>query len=170
MCRPEPTVCMMKQPLHDCGFAVGRAGCTRRWRCCGRRLSQVQRGAPRDEDTIFAQETLKRPVEFNLKCVQLNYHRRTVHGRVDFHLLQSCSLTNISSAAPPPPPQVPLACLFPWQHIIRQNQARYAGIKKQLWQANNKKKYTYLHSVKSTVSQQQANLDGKLMQTFKVSL
>lgn len=126
MCRPEPTVCMM----HDCEstrLAAGRAGCTWRWRCCGRRLSQVQRGAPRDKDTIFAQATLKTPVEFNLKCVQLNYLRRTVHGRVDFHLFQSCSLTNISSAAPP---QVPLACLFPWQHIIRQNQARYAGIKK----------------------------------------
>lgn len=126
-------------------LAAGRAGCTRRWRCCGRRLGQVQRGAPRDKDTIFAQATLRTPVEFNLKCVQLNYLRRTVHGRVDFHLFQSCSLTNISSAAAP---QVPLACLFPWQRIIRQNHARYAGIKKQLWQANNKKqKYTYLDLV-----------------------
>lgn len=91
-------------------LAAGRAGCTRRWRCCGRRLSQVQRGAPRDKDTIFAQATLRTPVEFNLKCVQLNYLRRTVHGRVDFPLFQSCSLTNISSAAPPPPKSPWPAC------------------------------------------------------------
>lgn len=65
---------------------------------------QVQWEAPRDEETIFAQAALKMPVEFTQKCIQLNYLQRTVHGHVDFHLFQSCSLTNISSAAPPSHP------------------------------------------------------------------
>lgn len=79
--------------------------------CCGRILSQVQREAPRDEEIIFSQAALKTPIEFNLKCIQLNYHQRTGHGHVDFHLFQSWSLTNISSAAPPPSPPCQLVSM-----------------------------------------------------------
>lgn len=72
-------------------FAAGRPGCTWRWRRrgCGRRLGRVQRGPPRDGETSFTLAALKTPVRFCVKCVELNEHRRTVHGRVDFHLFQS---------------------------------------------------------------------------------
>lgn len=89
------------RPWRPCALAAGRAGCTwgQRRRRCGRRPS----GAG---EAIFAQAAFEEAI---LKCVQLNYHQRTVHGHVDFHLVQSCSLTNISSAAPPSPPGLPVS-------------------------------------------------------------
>lgn len=147
-------------------FTAGRAGCTWRLsgRCCGRRLSQVQWEAPRD---FFAQASLTTPVEFNLKCVQLNYHQRTVHGRVDFHLFQSGSLTNISFAATP---QVPLACLFPWQHIIRQNLARYAGIQYQLCGKLIKKKNYTVNSITANKLTSMESLCRHLKFPFKLQV
>lgn len=105
MCTLSLAACMMKQPLHDCGVHALRSG-TCRLHVEIEVLRTQESGAVRSASgwghNFFAQAALKTPVEFNLKCVQLNYLQRTVHGRVDFHLFQSCSLTNISPAAPPP--------------------------------------------------------------------